>query len=66
MNGGGFNGKSSFLNLCDNKYCKEWHDVPFTGHVGMHKTLELMDKIDRPLGIPHQFVYEDYNGYETV
>ena len=23
---------------------KECHDVPFTGHVGMHKTLELVDR----------------------
>ena len=23
---------------------KECHDVPFTGHVGMHKTLELVDQ----------------------
>ena len=23
---------------------KECHDVPFTSHVGMHKTLELVDR----------------------
>ena len=23
---------------------KECHDVPFTGHMGMHKTLELVDR----------------------
>ena len=41
---GGVQQKIIIPKFLQQQILKECHDVPFIGHVGMHKTLELVDQ----------------------